>query len=137
MEACHPLLDRVARCGWQVDPQQLPLDAEFVDGETPLISFPSTPQANPFIAELEVRRLQAGIYEYRASYRGTELYADAGFSSIEDALRSASGDAGDIRGFEVCYGGVVVGTYLAEELSTTAAAIAARAVRTANAFDDH
>lgn len=92
------------------------------------MSYESARQGTPFIAELEVRRLQAGIYEYRASYRGTELYADAGFSSIEEALRSASGDTGDIRAFEVFYGGVVVGTYLTEDLHRTASAVAAHAV---------
>jgi hypothetical protein len=94
-------------------------------------------RGRPVIVELDVRRLQAGFYEYRASNGGHELYTDAGFSSIADALRSASDITGDIRGFEVCYGGVVVGTYPVQELHESAEVVAAHAVRTASAFGHH
>ncbi len=120
----------------KVDQQQLPLRGTAVDAASAAGDSQRPSRGHPFIAELEVRRLQAGIYEYRASYRGTELYADAGFSSIEDALRSASGDVGDIRGFEVCYGGVVVGTYLAEDLYASASTVAAHAVWIVNTLGD-
>jgi hypothetical protein len=86
---------------------------------------------SPFVARLDIRRLQAGLYEYHASYAAQELFSDAGFSSIAEALHAASDVTGDIVGFEVAYAGFVVGTYPVETLRATADEIAQRAVDTA------
>jgi hypothetical protein len=85
----------------------------------------------PFVARLDIRKLQAGLYEYNASYAGQELFSDAGFSSIAEALHAASDVTGDIVGFEVAYAGFVVGTYSVDVLRATADEVAQRAVDTA------
>lgn len=86
---------------------------------------------SPFVARLDIRKLQAGLYEYHASYAGQELFSDAGFSSIAEAIHAASDVTGDIVGFEVAYAGFVAGTYSVEVLRATADEVAQRAVDTA------
>jgi len=86
---------------------------------------------SPFVARLDILKLQAGLYEYHASYAGQELFSDAGFSSIAEAIQAASDVTGDIVGFEVAYAGFVIGTYAIEVVRATAAEIAQRAVDTA------
>jgi hypothetical protein len=86
---------------------------------------------SPFVARLDIRKLQAGLYEYHASYAGQELFSDAGFSSIAEALHAASDVTGDIVGFEVAYAGLVAGTYSVDVLRSTADEVAQRAVDTA------
>lgn len=120
--------------GDQAEQQALPLENGAAAQASASPAIVSAHRRRPFIAELAVGRLQAGIYEYKASCGGHELFTDAGFASITDALRSASDITGDIRGFEVSYGGVVVGTYPVEELHQTADAVAERAVRTVSAL---
>jgi len=88
-------------------------------------------ERSPFVARLDIRRLQAGLYEYHASYAGQELFSDAGFSSIAEALHAASDVTGDIVGFEVAYAGFVIGTYSVDVLRATADEVAQRAVDTA------
>jgi len=89
------------------------------------------PGRSPFVARLDIRKLQAGLYEYHASYAGQELFSDAGFSSIAEALHAASDVTGDIVGFEVAYAGLVAGTYSVDVLRSTADEVAQRAVDTA------
>lgn len=88
------------------------------------------PRRSPFVARLDIRKLQAGLYEYHASYAGQELFSDAGFSSIAEALHAASDVTGDIVGFEVAYAGLVAGTYSVDVLRSTADEVAQRAVDT-------
>ena len=85
---------------------------------------------SPFVARLDIRKLQAGLYEYHASYAGRELFSDAGFSSIAEAIHAASDVTGDIVGFEVAYAGFVAGTHSVEVLRATADEVAQRAVDT-------
>jgi hypothetical protein len=85
----------------------------------------------PFVAKLDVRKWEPGMYEYIVHEGSHELYTDAGFNSISEALKAASDTEGDIIGFEVSYAGYVVGTYPLGELHATAEAVAQRAVETA------
>lgn len=80
------------------------------------------------VARLDVRKLQPSLYEYIVSHSGQELFSNAGFSSIADALREAADVTGSIRGYEVAYGGLVAGTYPVEELASIADQVAQRAV---------
>ena len=80
------------------------------------------------IASLIIQKLEANNYQFNVSYGGETLYSDAGFTSIEAALIAASEQDGPVDGFEVAYGGIVVGTYLCAELKADAAGIAELAV---------
>ena len=86
------------------------------------------------VAKLDVRKLQPGLYEFQVSHSGQEVFSDAGFSSIADALRGAAEVTGAIRGYEVAYAGLVTGTYSVEELAATADAVAKRAVELASSL---
>ena len=79
------------------------------------------------IATLSVRRVAPGQYLFEVSNGGEVLYEDAGFTSIEEAISAASNQQGPIRGFEVAYQGLVVGTYLCEELEHVVEDVATRA----------
>lgn len=83
---------------------------------------------SPIIAELSVHKVAPGQYLFALSYGGEVLYEDAGFTSIEEAISAASNQQGPICGFEVAYQGVVVGTYLCEELEHVVEEVAERAV---------
>lgn len=80
------------------------------------------------IAMLNVRKIEPGQYMYAVAHAGEVLYEDAGFTSIEEAISAANDQQGPIRGFEVAYGGIVVGTYHCNELKSAAAAVAEKAV---------
>lgn len=87
-----------------------------------------------FIAKLSVRRVAPSQYLFEVSHGGEVLYEDAGFTSIEEAISSANNQQGPIRGFEVAYQGVVVGTYLCEELEHAVEEVAERAVELVEAL---
>lgn len=80
------------------------------------------------IARLSVRRVAPGQYLFEVSHGGEVLYEDAGFTSIEEAISAANDQQGPIRGFEIAYQGLVVGTYLCEELEHVAEELPVRAV---------
>ncbi len=88
------------------------------------------------IAKLAVYKIESGVYEFNVSNGTDTLYEDAGFALIEAALLAATEQEGPICGFEVSYGGIVVGTYLCEELRGQAAQIAAHAVERKAVFTD-
>jgi hypothetical protein len=68
------------------------------------------------LAELNVSKLDKGLYGYAVSHGGSVLFDDAGFASIAAALISAAEDGAEFLGFEVTYRGVVAGTYQPDEL---------------------
>lgn len=80
------------------------------------------------IARLNVHKVAPGQYTFSVSHGGEVLYEDAVFTSIKEAISSANDQQGPIRGFEVAYQGVVVGTYLCEELEHVVDEVAERAV---------
>lgn len=79
------------------------------------------------IARLSARRVAPGQYLFEVSHGGEVLYEDAGFTSIEEAISSANNQQGPIRGFEIAYQGVVVGTYLCEEIEHVVEEVVRRA----------
>lgn len=98
----------------------------------------SNPRSRPdIVARLDVRKLQPGLYEFHVSHSGQELFSDAGFSSIADALRAAADVEGAIRGYQVAYAGLVEGTYLVEDLAETADAVAERSVELVKSLGDY
>lgn len=70
------------------------------------------------IATLGIFQMQPGLYEYRVSCNGQELFADAGFDSIESAIGAASDLTGPITAMEVAYRGIVGGTFPLHRLRT-------------------
>ena len=87
-----------------------------------------------FIPSLDIKKLQPALYEYRLSHGGQEMFTEAGFASISEAIEHAADITGDILGFEVSYGDLSVGTYPLAELRTSAESIALRAVQTVAAL---
>ncbi|MGM9482942.1 hypothetical protein ACS5PN_17235 [Roseateles sp. NT4] len=88
------------------------------------------------ILNLGIQQLESGFYEFHVEFAGQLVESAAGFSSISEAIESAAGVTGDIRGFQISYGGLVIGTYPLETLRADAGAVAHRAVETAAAFQD-
>jgi hypothetical protein len=89
------------------------------------------------IPRLEISKIEPGFYGYRLSYRDHEMATDAGFSSIREAIESAADIEGDIRGIEVGYAGLTVGTYSVFKLLASAEQVAQQAVETASILQDY
>jgi hypothetical protein len=99
-----------------------------IPAAAPAAARPGSDSSGFVIARLDVRKLQPSLYEYQVSHSGQEVFSDAGFPSIAEALRSAADVTGDIRAYEIAYAGLVAGTYVVEELAASADAVAQRAV---------
>lgn len=80
------------------------------------------------IANLSLLKIDAGLYEFTVSCGGQPLYADAGFSSITEAIAAANEQEGPIRAFELSYGSIVIGTYLCSEVEADPIGIADQVV---------
>jgi hypothetical protein len=89
------------------------------------------------IPRLDIIKLKPGLYEYRMSDGGHEFMNDAGFASIREAIEAAADITGDIRGFEVRYEGLTVGTYPLALLQDSAESVAQQAVETLASLGDH
>lgn len=89
------------------------------------------------IPRLDIIKLKPGLYEYRMSHGGHEFMNDAGFASIREAVAAAADITGDIRGFEVRYEGLTVGTYPLALLQDSAESVAQQAVETLASLGDH
>jgi hypothetical protein len=82
------------------------------------------------IAVLSIWQMQPGLYEYRVMNGDQELFADAGFESIKDAIADASSGEGPLTAMEVSYSGIVGGTFPMFRLRTDAAGVAKHLVET-------
>lgn len=82
------------------------------------------------IVRLAIVKLDKCLYEYSISDCGVELYRDAGFASIADAIRGAAEGESAFLGYEVAFGGVTGGTYPAEVLGLDAVSIADNLIET-------
>lgn len=89
-----------------------------------------------FIARLDIRQLAPGLYEYQVMFASEVIDSAVGFSSISDAIEAAADITGSVRGFEVSYKSLVIGTYPLEVLRATAQLVALRAIETTAAFCD-
>ncbi|WP_442782717.1 hypothetical protein [Collimonas fungivorans] len=100
------------------------------------VSVPIAPREG-IIPRLDIFKIDAGLYGYQVSMGGVEMMADTGFSTIREAIQSASDITDGIRGFEVAYAGLAVGTYSLATLCSSAEEVARRAVATVAALSDY
>lgn len=76
-------------------------------------------------------------YEYRVTYEGEDLYADAGLNSIEACIVGATEGLGsDAVAAEVAYKGVISGTYALASLALASSQIAEHAAQTTEAIEE-
>lgn len=76
-----------------------------------------------------------GQYDYRVTYEGEDLYADAGLHSLEACIVAATEGLGsDAVGAEIAYQGVISGTYALASLALVSEQIAAHAMQTTEAI---
>jgi hypothetical protein len=97
----------------------------------------SASRQDGIIPRLDISKIDSGLYGYTLSYRGQEMDSDAGFSSIREAIESAAEIEGNIRGVEVSYAGLMVGTYPLTKLLSSAEQVAQRALETASLLRDY
>lgn len=87
------------------------------------------------IVRIEIDTPQGQSFDYRVTYEGEALYADAVLPSLADALVAAvEGLAPEVLGAEVWYRGVVSGTYPLEVIAANHTQIATHAVNTTAAI---
>ncbi|MES2362550.1 MAG: hypothetical protein V4646_12190 [Pseudomonadota bacterium] len=78
-----------------------------------------------------------GQYDYRVTYEGEDLYADAGLNSIEDCIVAATEGLGrDAVAAEIAYKGVISGTYALASLALVSEQIAQHALQTTEAIEE-
>ena len=78
-----------------------------------------------------------GTYDYRVTYEGEDLYADAGLNSIEACIDAArEGLGSDAVAAEVAYKGIISGTYALASLALAASQIATHAMQTTEAIEE-
>lgn len=83
-----------------------------------------------FIPKLSISKVASNLYDYHVTYEGQAMSSDIGFTSISEALYSASKMTGDIEGFQVDYQGIVVGIYAADSLLSSADSVERAALAT-------
>jgi hypothetical protein len=89
------------------------------------------------IVRFHIDPVASGQFEYRVSYEGEELYADAGLDSIEACIVAATEGLGqDAVAAEVAYKGIISGTYPLASLALVSAQIAQHAEQTTDAVEE-
>ncbi|UUZ63452.1 hypothetical protein LP417_28805 [Polaromonas sp. P1-6] len=89
------------------------------------------------IVRFHIDQIERGLYEYRVSYEGEDLYADSGLNSIEECIVAATEGLGqDAVAAEVAYQGVISGTYALASLALMSAQIADHALQTTTAIEE-
>ncbi|MES2688649.1 MAG: hypothetical protein V4706_17645 [Pseudomonadota bacterium] len=89
------------------------------------------------IVRFHIDPLGGGLYEYRVSYEGEELFGDAGLNSVEQCIVAATEGLGqDAVAAEVAYRGIVSGTYALASLALMSAQIAEHALQTTEAIEE-
>jgi hypothetical protein len=89
------------------------------------------------IVRFHIDQFEKGSFDYRVTYEGEDLYADAGLSSIEDCIAAAVDGLGqDAMGAEIVYKSVVSGTYPLASLALMAAQIAEHAENSTAAIEE-
>lgn len=116
--------------------QLLPKSDATSQKPTAAVSVPFAPREG-IIPRLDIFKIDAGLYGYQVSMGGVEMMADTGFSTIREAIQSATDISGGIRGFEVAYAGLAVGTYTLAALGSSAEEVAQKAVATVAALSDY
>ena len=89
------------------------------------------------IVRFQIDPIEQGQYEYRVTYEGEELYADAGLNSIEECIVAATdGLGGDAVGAEIAFQDIISGTYPLATLAFASAHIAEHALNTTTAIQE-
>ena len=89
------------------------------------------------IVRFNIDPMEQDQYEYRVSYEGEELYADAGLDGIEACIVAATEGLGqDAIAAEVAYKGIISGTYALASLALMSAQIAQHAAQTTEAIEE-
>lgn len=89
------------------------------------------------IVRFNIDQIESGQYDYRVTYEGEDLYADAGLASIEECIVAATEGLGqDAVAAEVAYQGIISGTYPLATLALAAKQIAEHAVNTTEAMEE-
>ena len=89
------------------------------------------------IVRFHINPIEQGQYEYRVTYEGEDLFADAGLATVEDCIVAATEGLGrDAVAAEVAYKEVISGTYALASLAVMSAQIAAHAVQTTEAIEE-
>lgn len=87
------------------------------------------------IVRIEIDSPQGHSFDYRVTYEGEALFADAELPSLTDALVAAvEGLAPEVVGAEVWYLGIVSGTYPLHVIARNHEQIAAHASNTTEAI---
>jgi hypothetical protein len=122
--------------GSQVERKSSPEAIEHTTPEQLKSMAVSTPlkSSSGIIPRLDISKFEPGFYSYWLSYGGQEMMTESGFSTIREAIEAATDITGDIRGFEVAYAGVTVGTYPFATLCSSAEMVAQEAVATVAAL---
>lgn len=98
------------------------------------VSLVTQPTGIGFIPLISISKLAGSLYECHVTYGGQEMFSDAGFTSINEALTAASDTSGNIEGFTVEYQGIMVGTYPIAFLQSSPESIARDAKATVAPF---
>ena len=89
------------------------------------------------IVRFHIDLLLQDLYEYRVTYEGEELFADAGLGSIEECIVAATEGLGrEPVAAEVAYKGIISGTYPLASLALMSEQIADHALQTTNAIEE-
>ena len=89
------------------------------------------------IVRFNIDRFEDGLFEYRVTHEGEDLFADAGLSGIEECVAAALDGLGrDAVAAEVAYKGIVSGTYALASLALVSAQIAEHALQTTTAIEE-
>ena len=89
------------------------------------------------IVRFHIEPMMQDEFEYRVSYEGEDLYADANLDSVEACIVAATEGLGqDAIAAEVAYKGIISGTYALASLALASAQIAQHALQTTEAIEE-
>lgn len=89
------------------------------------------------IVRFHIDLVAGGLFEYRVSYEGEDLYSDTGLDSIGACIVAATEGLGqDAVAAEVAYRDIISGTYPLASLALVSAQIAQHAEQTTEAVEE-
>lgn len=89
------------------------------------------------IVRFHIDPVAGGLFEYRVSHEGEDLYADTGLDSIEACIVAATEGLGqDAVAAEIAYCSIISGTYPLASLALVSAQIAQHAQQTTEAVEE-
>lgn len=91
-------------------------------------------QLSSTVASLVITKIGDGLYSYAVEVAQQELFSEAGFDTITQALSDAGANAAAFIGCEVTYSGIVAGTFSPAELVARGEEVAQLCVENAARF---